>query len=389
MMAMIIAFAALVVDAGRGYNDRLTLQFVADTSALSGAGRLGGNLNGTMLDLSCAIAAAVNEAVLNLPGTAVPAAYALQAGGSCPSVTGATFSWSTSGMDLHNSYTMDLTANVDSVTVTLHHSLPLTFGVAAGFGPSFQPAATATAVNGGVAFALVLFRNNNTGNSAESNPAFGGSGVTLQIQRDPGAPPNTNASALSNEGICPAPGLIDMSNTGAFYAYVPTWSKFPGACGSSSNILNSVPPGLQSFGSQLVDPAYPEPAAPSGPSKAVTVSLKNATDQTCLAPGTYTAIDVKKGQLVLLPGVFRITGGSANSTNFQVGSSSSVVTADQAVPAYYVANSGCPATPPPYANAGVTVEMAPTGNFGSANQLHLSSGASFSIHAGPENGLAI
>jgi Flp pilus assembly protein TadG len=399
MMVALIAFVALVIDGGRGYLDRRTLQSTADTSALSGAGQLEQS-GRSRYDFSYARAAAINEAVSNLPGTQVPSGYSFQlnAGTGSPGTCTNPLQCDISGLSLGNGYTVDVQATLTTVTATLHHSMSLTFGVAAGFGPSITPSASATAENGGLGFALILFRNNSNGSNSYGNLEASGSGVTLDIRSTSAG---TTGDAMTNEGICPAPGVVDFANNGDQYAYVPTWSKFPGSsCGSvGTNVTNMAgSPSSLIQEPQIADPDYPEPTPGdcTGPYGVTGLCGQDVSVSTsgyyCLAPGTYSSIEVKKGTLVLLPGkAYKIDDSTGSNTGFRVdntGSSPGKVTSlDTTNSAMYTACGYSSSNLP--TDTGVAIDMVPVNGggtaTGSSNQLYVSSGASLSIKASPVN----
>ncbi len=388
MMVAIIGFAAIILDGGRGYVDRRDLQAAADAGALSGVNQLGKNLltDTPAFDVGCAVAAAANEVVQNLPATQVPSKWSY-AGSKCPTL--GTFNYDSkttdfpSGADLKNGYTMDVVATLDTVTVTLHHSLSLTFGVAANFGPSITPGATATAVNGSIPFALVLFRNNTAGkgSSAPADLYLNGSGASLSIKGTGSNPGN----ALSNEGICPSPGSIDMSGSGGgnFYAYRPSFGAFPGSCGSSANI-NGAANNPLSFPIQLGDPGLPPPGPVNDPPSGCSAqpcsydpkSTGKKSGPVCIPPGKYEYINLGSGTFVLQPGgVYEVTGSNTGSaTNFHINNGAALYTADQ-LPGGV--SDPCPAA----ADSGASVIMDPYGSAGDRNQLVVDAGGIFDITA--------
>jgi Flp pilus assembly protein TadG len=390
LMIVLVGFAALILDGGRGYVDRRSLQSAADTSALSGANQLGSKLLGTNFTVDCAVAATFLQATRNLPGTQVPNTYRYN-GNNCPTLN-ALFRYSASNVDLQNGYKMDIDANLQQVKVTLHHTLGLTFGVAARFGTSILPGATATAVNGAIPFALVLYRNNANGNGVgdpHSNLSFGGSSATLTVDTGGAAV----GDALSNEGICPAPGTIDFSHTGDQYTFYSP--GFPtGSCGDgTTNIVNQKIGGDPiSFPVQLPDPRLQPPALSTSSCTLLSpCSLSNFTipdvnknpGEQCIDPGVYSQIELKKGTLILKPGVYEITGGSnAASSGFKVGNGATVTTLDNMDPTQLIAASGCPLSAPAAGTTPVSVIMDPKGANGDQNQLLVSGGGTFNIYSG-------
>jgi Flp pilus assembly protein TadG len=423
LMIVIIGFAALIIDGGRGYADRRDLQAAADTAALSGAGFLGARL-GTTFDLSCAVTAAVYEAAQNVPGGAPQSPYIYGAGGACPSLS-AFFQYSATGIPLttDHRYTMDVTANIQQITVAVHHKLDLTFGVAAGFGPSITPGATATAENGGLPFALVLFRTNNLGSADTANLTFSGSSTFLCIipkgtpcsvlPHLPGTWTGTRANALSNESLCPLPGVVDFRGTGDMYSF--NFPSYPSNCAAGgTGVLNTYSGNSGvNFPFQLADPQYPEKVADTAPGSqsdctypasgnpTCSISFNTSTAVHCLQPGTYDTVDVKKGTLVLLPGRYRIADSTGtNNKGFLVASGTTVITADQVTVAQLgdAATVGCASLGGhPLAGgsaSAVTVQMTPqpqpspagtpTGTDGNYNQFSVSSGSTVSIHSGPQ-----
>jgi Flp pilus assembly protein TadG len=390
MMVLLLGFVALVVDGGRGYLDRRELQSTADTAALSGAGQL--SVSGhPKTDLSYARAAAINEAVANLPGTTVPSAYSysLWAGkGSTSTCASYPLQCDISGLSLGNTYSVDVQATVLTVKVTLHHSLPLTFGIAAGFGPSISPSATATAENGALGFALILFRNNSTGNAQYGNLTLNGSSTVLNIRAASTAPAGTTGDAMTNESICPAPGTVDFDYEGDMYAYTTSgWSKFPGgSCGSSSNVTRTASGETLIQQPQIANPNYPEPSVTGTCSVtyACNTDVKISTSgSVCLQPGTYSSLDVAKGTVVLAPGAFKFNDSTGKDVGVAVGSSAAVTTIGKASsPSSAASTCGLPSVP---SDSGVTIEMVPSGSAGNKNQLNVSSGASFAISGSPTN----
>jgi Flp pilus assembly protein TadG len=388
MMILLIAFVALVVDGGRGYLDRRELQSTADTAALSGAGQL--SVSGRpKTDLSYARAAAVNEAVANLPGTSVPSNYSYSAwAGKGTTSTCASYplQCDITGLTLGNSYSVDVQATQLTVKVTLHHSLPLTFGIAAGFGPSISPSATATAENGALGFALILFRDNSTGSSQYGNLTVSGSGVTLDIRTASGAPAGTTGDAMTNESICPAPGVVDFANEGNMYAYTTSgWSKFPGgSCGSASNVTNTASGSTLIQQSQIGNPAYPEPTVTGTCSAtyACNTDVKiSTTGSVCLQPGTYSSLNVAKGTVILAPGVFKFDDSTGKDVGVSVGNGGAVTTIGKAAsPSSAASTCGFGSVP---TDTGVAIDIVPTGTAGDKNQLNVTSGASFSIAGSP------
>jgi Flp pilus assembly protein TadG len=385
MMIALLALVALAIDGGRGYLDRRTLQSTADTAALSGAGQLS-VLGRAGNDLSYARAAAINEAVSNLPGTSLaPSSSYLFSMAGHPASPCSTYplQCDISGLSLGNQYTMDVQATRLAVTATLHHTLPLTFGVAAGFGPSLTPSATATAENGALGFALILFRNNSTGSNSYGNLLNDGSKVTLDIRLASGALAGTTADAMTNESICPKGGTLDFGGSGAMYAYQVSGTNFPGSCGNSSNVTNANPttPTLNQA-PQIANPNYPEPVAtstcsatwPCGSDVVVNSDL-------CLAPGTYSSINVKSGRLVLAPSVsgqnvFKIDDSTGKDVGFNVGNGASVdmmTAADTGLCGHALPT-----------DTGVAIEMVPNngkggGTSGDKNQLNVTSGGTFHV----------
>src|SRR5258708_7407853 len=180
LMIVLIGIVALALDGGRGYVDRRSLQAAADTAALSGATQLSLQSHGRG-DFTYARAAALTQAVANLPTTSVPGGYHMTDAGAAD----------IGGLTLKNGSPADVAATFTTVTVTLHHRLDLTFGTAAGFGPSITPGATATAQNGNLPFALILFRSNSTGSQEAGNLVASGSSVMLNIQVAAGAAAGT------------------------------------------------------------------------------------------------------------------------------------------------------------------------------------------------------
>lgn len=430
MMIVIIGFAALIIDGGRGYVDRRDMQGTADAGALSGAVQLGSHLlNNSLLsqdfDMGCAVAAATNQVVQDLPGTSAPGRYTYNGGGKCPTL--GTFSYSTATDTSHfpsgtaslgNGYTMAITADLTSVQVTLHHQLGLTFGIAAGFGPSISPGATATAVNGAIPFALILFHtipspSSNCPNSNlcdYRNLVLNGTGSTLLINATAG----NRGDALSNEGYClGSSSMIDMSHSGDSYAYVPFYvsnknggqsfaSVSPANCGTPVQILNDMtPPNPQPFPTQLSDPSIPNP----GSSLASTCSTalvgncnpsESSNKEFCLEPGVYTSISVTKGKMILMPGLYKITGtsGGGPHNDFFINNGGSVETADHFDTSMTVdtaSNATCPSAGSPVAGgdaSAVSITMTPepnaSGNAWDANQLLDSGGDDFDIHSGTQ-----
>src|SRR5258708_4211365 len=285
LMIARIGIVALALDGGRGYVDRRSLQAAADTAALSGATQLSLQSHGRG-DFTYARAPALSQAVPNLPGTAVPGGYPMSDAGAA-----GTLAADISGLSLQNGYTADVAATFTTVTVTLHHRLDLTFGTAAGFGPSITPGATATAQNGNLPFALILFRSNSTGSQEAGNLVASGTSVMLNIQVAAGAAAGTRGDALSNESICPAPGTVDFNNTGDMDAFVTAgWAKFPGgSCGGSSNVLRTRSGQTLVQYPQIPNPNYPEPAAvhTSAPASHSPVVV-NVSGMDFLAPPTST-----------------------------------------------------------------------------------------------------
>jgi Flp pilus assembly protein TadG len=414
LMIVIVGFAALIIDGGRGYVDRRDLQAAADTAALAGANQLGGKLQAHNYSVGCAVAAAVQQAANNLPGAQAPGLYDFA---TCASFLTNQFVYATTTpINLQDGYTLDVSANLEQVKVTVHHSLSLTFGIAAGFGPSMSPAATATAVNGALPFALVLFHSipDPTQNCPTSslcnyeNLNLNGGAATVLIK----AAGTSRGDALSNEGICLNSGQEDFNHSGDQYAYVPTFASnsnpgnagFPGNCGSSSQILNTTSVGdPQAFPIQLPDPAFTEPGNLAGVTTCnvgtcnwTTPHGTGSTDQVCIIPGVYTSIHVTKGILVLNPGVYKITGtsgGSNNVNNFSVDNGASVVTADKYNPAG--SHSGpCPGSTLSSADSAVSIIMVPqvsnSGNSWDVNQLVVTQGTGdaadmdkFTVHSCP------
>jgi Putative Flp pilus-assembly TadE/G-like len=392
MIVLLLGLVAMVIDGGRGYLDRRALQSTADTAALSGAGQL--EVTGrSRFDFSYARAAAINEAISNLPGTSLPSTYYAfsSAGSGTPGTCGATtpLQCDISGVSLGSSYTMDVQATLTTVTATLHHKMPLTFGVSAGFGPSITPTASATAENGGLGFALILFRNNCDGGNDCGNLVASGSGVTLQIQGLAGA----TGDAMTNEGICPAPGVVDFGNTGDQYAFLPTWSKFPGSCGSvGSNVTNmSGSPSSLIQEPQIADPNYPEPTVGTECSSAWSTntcgSEVSISGTVCLPTGDYSSITVTKGStLILRPGgAYRIDDSSGKDKGFSVANGATVtpITSGNVSNCHGYSSTGVPA------DTGVAIDMVPVNaggtTTGAGNQLSVTSGANFKITSSKMN----
>jgi hypothetical protein len=418
MMIVIVGFAALVIDGGRGYVDKRDLQAAADAGALSGAVQLGSRLvNNSALhaafDMGCAVAAAANEVVQDLPNTSVPAKWSYSGGGKCPTL--GTFSYDSTtdfptannpnGAPLGNNsgYFMKITANTETVQVTLHHSLSLTFGVAAKFGPSILPGATATAINGGLPFALVLFRTNCDPNSTKcENLTSSGSGVTLNIDVAGGS--SAFGNMLTNESVCPAPGIINFNNSGDLYSFAYDYSKFFETTGSATcgtypaNVENTVSNKLQLSTNlfQLPNPNYPEPAvtpcsvSPCGTDLVVDVGGPGHLGFECIRPGTYSSIKVKSGILYLLPdltdplnprpGVYRVDDSTGSNVGFVIQNGATVT---DTIPPPALGLGGCPLSVP--SQPGTALEMKPVGAAGDKNQLvdsgsTMSSG-SFTLHS--------
>ena len=402
---LLFAFAALVLDGGRGYLDRRGLQSTADMSALSGAAQLGKGFK-TNKGATDARLAAVREAVNNLPGTTYPAKTS-----SNQTYTGTA---DATGLKLGNQYTMDLWATITQVRVKLHHTLSLTFGVAAGLGLNITPAAEATAINGKIAFAVILFRDacigGNNGGVNCGNLTNSGTGTHVDVTS---ADNTETGDGLTNETVCPAPGIMDFHGQGNQYAFNPPGfdlslgsTQFPSSgCGTVANITNvrcmQSPPDpspcysplvpMVSWPSQLSDPLYPEPLAPTGcPSSSLiddtthcNATLPNGT--ACLPPGTYNSINVKQGDLVLAHGVYRITGEQTNADSLTVsgssGKPSAVWTQDQYAPLH-----GGSTPCGPQSDDGVILEFKPQafeGGSGAGNQLKVSGFGILNITGSP------
>jgi hypothetical protein len=380
LAVLLLAFVALTIDGGRGYLDRRSLQSTADLSALSGSAELGRTFK-TSLGASKARTSAVWEAVNNLPGT------------SFPSIGGSAYDGSNdrTGLTLGNDYTMDVSATMTQVHVKLYHQLSLTFGVGAGFGPFITPAAEATAVNDKVPFAVILFRTNCIGGGGSpncGNLVNSGGGTNVNVTSSDY--PTDTGDGLTNEGICPAPGNVDFFNQGNEYAFNPTGSgQYPASSCGNPNVTNvrctsgdptpcvsgTVP--MVQWPLQLADPGYTEPKASTSCDTTYGCSPRfNHLGAFCLHPGTYDSIDDSKGDVILLPGIYRITSG-----NFSVsGTTSAVWTVDQymADPAH--AGSplpGCVGAMP--SDSGVIIEMQPQGANGASNQLEVSGGGTFNV----------
>ena len=374
---LLLAFVALAIDGGRGYLDRRGLQSTADMAALSGAAELGRNFK-TDLGGKKARLAAVHEAVYNLPGTSVPGGYT----GTADSV-----GCGNGCLNLSNDYRMDVSTTITHVYVKLYHKLSLTFGVSAGFGPFITPAAEATAINGKVPFAVILFRTACIGAAGNGCGNLTNSGGGTNVLVSASDYPTDTGDGLTNETVCPAPSSIGLNfqNQGNEYAVSPSGGgQFPASPCGNPNIVNvlctggtpqscvspSIP--MIQWPSQLADPLYPEPSASGLPTQA-DPNVKNGT-LACASPGNYTnGITVSKGDLVLLPGIFRIPSGSFNVSN----SNGHVWTVDQ-----YASSKGsvpCSLGSVP-ADPGVIIEMQPQGASGSSNLLSVS-GGSFDITA--------
>jgi len=396
---LLLAFVALAIDGGRGYLDRRNLQSTADMAALSGAAELGTAFK-INLGANKARTAAVHEAVSNLPGTSYPAGYdgSTDKTGDCNKTT-------VNCLVLGNKYTMDVSATITQVYVKVYHQLSLTFGVSAGFGPFITPTAEATAVNGKIPFAVILFRTQCTGATGNGCGNLTESGGKTVVNVTSADFPQDTADALTNESICPAPGVIDFADQGNQYAFNPSGNGQYGvagtSCGDNTNLTNVLCTGgvpttcvspaipMVTWPNQLADPLYPEPSTSTACTPGTSAdgdlvidaqcnaALSNgATD--CLPPGIYNSIDVKKGDLVLRPGIFRVTGLAGSGSNFQVdGSNAAAWTVDQ-----YKANLGtlpCGLSAVP-ADPGVILELPqPANSNGAANELKVKAGGTFKI----------
>jgi len=384
---LLLGFVALVVDGGRGYLDRRDLQSTADMAALSGAAQLGRTIK-TNPNLSKARLAAVHEVENNLPDTSSSfsgSADATGCSGGC--------------IDLTHGYKMDVSATITRVYVKIYHSLSLTFGIPAGFGPSITPAAEATAINGVVPFAVILFRTACTGAVSNGCGNLVESGGTTNVNVTSADYPTDTADALTNESICPAPGVLTFSNEGNQYAFNPTGNgQFPSAsCGTNSNITGTLcsgsPPSpspcvsgtvpMLQWNQQIADPQYPEPQAST--TSLGDPKLNDGSEQ-CLTPGTYASgITVSKGDLILQPqAIYRVTGGG-----FDVGNNGNVWTVDRYLATHPLGTACGYSLLSKPSDSGAIVEMQPqntsaTNPDGAKNQLTVHSGGTFRVSSSPK-----
>ena len=402
LAALLMGIVAMAIDAGRGYIDRRSLQAAADASALAGNEWLSMKEAYTPpFDLTCAEAAAIQEAVTNLPGTAVPTGVDVSthdAGGGGCLVPAGIYPATPAGtsVNLKNGYSLEIVTAPNGVRVTLHHSLALTFGVVVAHVASITPTATATAVNNHASFAMALFKNNTITASlgaADADLGINGNTAELDVSLATGA--TGTADVFSNESLCPSsssansghvnlmtPAASGGAFTGNMYAWAAPGSGLPGNCGNDTGSANGydVNPvnGLTLAAGtanvvkapfQLFIPGIDEPPPSSctgKPNCGGTVTVKANTTQ-CIAAGIYQTIDVKNGATaILLPGVFKITGPATGNGGFLLGNGATGrewKSGDS--------GSGCPGSPLT-GDLGVAIDIVPTGNNGASDQLSVS-----------------
>jgi Flp pilus assembly protein TadG len=374
-LAMVALAGILVVaiDGGELYLDRRNVQNAADAGALVGADVL---QTLPIPTYSAAHGAAIKAVVANLYGTSDPGTCSV----SCP---GGTIP-STGFLAIGAGYSIQLkVAGWNTYQVIVTHTHPFLLATGLGFGTSQVVAASARALSSTYPYAVVVLKNdvlNYEDFAINGTPG----GITLS-----GGNSSGHGGIFSNESINPGSGLITFANCGTngdlwAYAESITGAKnvsnntmgWEGAVGTPTcPLVNSGGPSPypRVASSQLPMPNYPEILPPpSAPTFSTAITVTNGKAE-YLCPGNYTAlVSVNSGgQIILMPGIYRFSGGGGLSVAGILRTSWS---ADFPYPlSGYVVSTNCSGTPINPSDPGVILEIAP-GNLCTTN-LFLEAGS--------------
>jgi hypothetical protein len=365
--AMVLAgILMLALDGGLLYLDRRHMQSAADAAALAGAEKLWQSYPQSWTPSH---QKAMSMLTSNLPGTTMPSPFT-PSGSQVDNGFGAPLA-------IGGGYSVILKATPLTYQVFLFHQHTYVVAPIHGFGSSESIESTAKAENANLPFAVIVLQTP----VLYANLQVSGPTASLTLTRNGG--PNGSGGVFSNESIDPGTGNIYFDSTGCSAgpgASGDLWAYNEGG-GDQARVNTQVfcgqnPPEVRTPKAALPDPGYARPQPPAVSWSGLTVS--SGTEYLC--PGSYNdTITVSSGAVaVLLPGVFRVTGGGV-----KVSGTLRTLNVGETV----VTTNGCalPVPNPPTGDLGATIEIVPAddGTFTCSKHVFQTIGSSSTLTLTP------
>ena len=377
---VLTAILALALDGGGIYLDKRQLQNAADSAALAGAEAL---MN-VPPNYTTVHSNAMSIIVKNLPGTSTP-------GGFSPGANQTRYP-SVGSQSIGAGYSVVFTVtSATTFQVQLTHAHPVAVAPIHGFQSTIALQAQATAQNADLPYAIVLFQDSYSATYHDFN--MNGTPVHVILKRAASVG-GDKGGMFSDASINPGEGDITFSpcaQAGDLWAYDEDSNdghnvqmEVNGSQAGGAAQCTSPPSTYPLVATRkLTDPGYPEPPV----SSATYAGVSNMSGTMYLCPGTYNGSIVNQGNIILMPGVYKINGSITLSGN--AGSSFVNASASTTFPPPAGATTNCAATPAPPADGdyGVVIEMVPSNTGGpscNTNQFSLTGQQTITLTSSPK-----